>query len=91
MITTDCPNHGGAFDCTPFCEICSGEQGVDKMTEQEAIELYEEMLDDGQEWPKVAESHFAPSRILKNLDPSAYRGGLANFIDTLDQIVEGYE
>jgi hypothetical protein len=22
----ECPNHGGAFDCTPFCEICAGEQ-----------------------------------------------------------------
>jgi hypothetical protein len=22
----ECPNHDGAFDCTPFCEICAGEQ-----------------------------------------------------------------
>ena len=22
----DCPNHDGAFDCTPFCPICAGEQ-----------------------------------------------------------------
>lgn len=22
----ECPNHGGNFDCTPFCEICAGEQ-----------------------------------------------------------------
>lgn len=21
-----CPNHEGAFDCTPFCRICEGEQ-----------------------------------------------------------------
>jgi hypothetical protein len=21
-----CPNHEGAYDCTPFCEICEGEQ-----------------------------------------------------------------
>lgn len=21
-----CPNHGGAFDCTPFCELCEGNQ-----------------------------------------------------------------
>jgi hypothetical protein len=21
-----CPNHEGAYDCTPFCEICAGEQ-----------------------------------------------------------------
>lgn len=25
---TDCPKHGGSFDCTPFCEICAGEQEV---------------------------------------------------------------
>ena len=23
---TECPNHGGNFDCTPFCRICEGEQ-----------------------------------------------------------------
>lgn len=23
---TECPNHEGAFDCTPFCNICEGEQ-----------------------------------------------------------------
>jgi len=21
-----CPNHEGAYDCTPFCELCEGEQ-----------------------------------------------------------------
>ena len=21
-----CPRHGGAFDCTPFCELCEGKQ-----------------------------------------------------------------
>ena len=21
-----CPEHGGGFDCTPFCSICEGEQ-----------------------------------------------------------------
>jgi hypothetical protein len=21
-----CPNHEGAFDCTPFCPICEGDQ-----------------------------------------------------------------
>jgi hypothetical protein len=24
----DCPNHGGAYDCTPFCELCAGNQVV---------------------------------------------------------------
>ena len=22
----ECPNHEGAFDCTPFCSLCEGEQ-----------------------------------------------------------------
>lgn len=24
----ECPNHEGAFDCTPFCEICEGKQEI---------------------------------------------------------------
>jgi hypothetical protein len=23
-----CPKHEGAFDCTPFCEVCEGNQEV---------------------------------------------------------------
>lgn len=22
----ECPRHNGSFDCTPFCEVCEGEQ-----------------------------------------------------------------
>jgi len=22
----ECPNHGGAFDCNPFCRTCEGDQ-----------------------------------------------------------------
>jgi hypothetical protein len=22
----DCPRHEGAYDCTPFCSVCEGEQ-----------------------------------------------------------------
>lgn len=25
----ECPNHGGNFDCTPFCKLCEGEQEID--------------------------------------------------------------
>jgi hypothetical protein len=25
-MTRLCPNHGGNFDCTPFCSICEGNQ-----------------------------------------------------------------
>jgi hypothetical protein len=27
---TDCPNHEGSFDCTPFCELCGGNQEITK-------------------------------------------------------------
>jgi len=23
----ECPNHEGAYDCTPFCRLCEGNQG----------------------------------------------------------------
>lgn len=25
----ECPNHNGSFDCTPFCELCGGEQEIE--------------------------------------------------------------
>ena len=28
MNGTECPNHGGAFDCTPFCNVCEGNQEI---------------------------------------------------------------
>ena len=31
-IVKECPNHQGDFDCTPFCELCGGEQ---ELKEQE--------------------------------------------------------
>lgn len=27
-VMTECPEHGGNFDCTPFCPVCAGEQEV---------------------------------------------------------------
>lgn len=26
----ECPNHGGNFDCTPFCKLCGGNQELKK-------------------------------------------------------------
>lgn len=26
VVSVECPNHEGAFDCTPFCVICEGNQ-----------------------------------------------------------------
>ena len=29
-IMAECPNHEGSFNCTPFCDVCEGEQEYDK-------------------------------------------------------------
>lgn len=28
----ECPNHSGSFDCTPFCDVCEGNQEFDPQT-----------------------------------------------------------
>lgn len=30
VTMTECPNHGGNFDCNPFCPVCEGNQEYDK-------------------------------------------------------------
>lgn len=30
----ECPNHGGSYDCTPFCSTCEGEQEYYKEVEK---------------------------------------------------------
>ena len=29
-VLVDCPNHEGSYDCTPFCELCAGEQELEQ-------------------------------------------------------------
>ena len=62
------------------------------ITEDEATDRFEEMLDED-EWCKVGGMEFAPSRVLKRLDPIAYNCGFSDYTDSLtyDKIlVEGY-
>ena len=33
MTIKECPKHGGAFDCSPFCHICEGEQEYETKAE----------------------------------------------------------
>ena len=28
-VSVQCPNHEGSFDCTPFCNVCEGNQELD--------------------------------------------------------------
>jgi len=51
----------------------------------ELEEQYEEMLDECHEVFKIGEMTFYPSQILKNCDPVAYRIGLGEFEDSLEE------
>lgn len=63
------------------------------MDAMEALEAYTESLNAG-EWPTVAGMEFAPSDILKELDPIAFRTGFHDWLDAegidLDEL-EGFE
>jgi hypothetical protein len=64
-----------------------------KITEEEALDWYDELLDEGAD-VNVLGYYYAKSRILKELDPIAYRCGFLDYIDTLTEInieVEGFE
>lgn len=52
-------------------------------TISESVAAYDEMLND-QEWPNVAGMAFAPSDILRELDPIAYKCGWLDYMDALD-------
>lgn len=39
----ECPNHGGAFDCTPFCNLCEGNQEM-RLYAREPLQRLLEMV-----------------------------------------------
>lgn len=57
----------------------------EKYTEEQLEEMFDEMLDDTGEEVKIGYSTFYPSQILANCDPIAYRIGLDEFIDYLQE------
>lgn len=59
-----------------------------KISEETLDEMYAEALD-AEGDVKVAGMTFSPSRVLKELDPIAYRTGLSEYADFL--IRDGYE
>jgi hypothetical protein len=61
------------------------------LTEWEALELFDESLDEG-ETIEVLGMHYEPSRVLKNCDPIAYRVTFHDWIDAMSDefSVEGY-
>lgn len=65
--------------------------GREVITEDEVEEMYIDMLNaDGT--ITVAGYEFYPSRILREFDPTAFRCGLADFVDSIsdEYVVEGY-
>lgn len=57
----------------------------EKYTDEELEEMFDEMLDETGEEVKIGYSTFYPSQILANCDPIAYRIGLDEFIDYLQE------
>jgi hypothetical protein len=51
------------------------------MTELELEEMWDEMLDEGQEPIKIGNLSYMPSQVLKAVDPIAYRIGKYDYAD----------
>jgi hypothetical protein len=54
-------------------------------TEIEIEEQFDEFLDEAYPVVKIGELTFYPSQILKNCDPIAYRIGVSEYEDMLDE------
>ena len=55
------------------------------LTEDEAYEMYDDMLDQCYEPYNMSGMIYMPSDILKECDPIAYRVGFSDYVDTLAQ------
>jgi hypothetical protein len=51
----------------------------------ELEEQFDEMLDETNELIKIGTLTYLPSQVLKNVDPIAYRIGLSEFEDYLEE------
>jgi hypothetical protein len=52
-----------------------------KMTELELEEMWDEMLDEGQDLIRIGNMSYLPSQVLKAVDPIAYRIGKYEYAD----------
>ena len=62
------------------------------VTEAEALEMYEEMLDDCEGPVELCGMTYSASHVLREVDPVAYRCGFNDYVDSLmddDVFVEG--
>jgi hypothetical protein len=66
---------------------------IETISESEAYERYDNMLDDCYPMVDVCGYTYDPSRALKELDPIAYRVGFSDYVSSLEEDniqVEGY-
>ena len=56
-----------------------------KRTYYQYCEMYDEILDDCEGEVMIAGVIFSPSYILKELDPTAYRCGVLDLMDSIDE------
>ena len=62
-----------------------------KRSYSDYCEMYDEILDDCEGDIMIAGVLFSPSYILKELDPTAYREGVLNLMDSIDEEGENSE
>ena len=63
------------------------------ITGQQLIEMHDEMLNDVCGLVEIGSLQYEPARVLKEVDPTAYRISLAEYADSLmedGEEVEGY-
>ena len=59
-----------------------------KITELEAYEMYDQMLDECHPMVDVCGYTYDPSRALKELDPTAYRCGFSDYFANMEEEYE---
>lgn len=63
------------------------------LQEWELERRYEDMLDECHPMVRIGEMEFEPSRVLREVDPIAFRAGMLDYADALisDGEIEGVE
>lgn len=55
---------------------------------REVEELYDEMLNEIYPVVRFGDLTYWPARVLKDVDPTAYRVGLSDYLDSLEEDLE---
>lgn len=54
------------------------------MDAERIFEEYKDFLNEVNDWPEINGQKFAPADILRNLDPTAFRVGFFDYLDSED-------